>query len=132
MNEAIQAFLAGGTYAVAGASHNREKYGNRCLRALQQADKHVVAIHPQAAFVEGASTYRELKAVPHHIDSLSIVTPPSVTERIVDEAIAAGVKNIWMQPGAESEVAITAAEDAGINVIAGGPCLLVALRFHDV
>jgi predicted CoA-binding protein len=42
-----------------------------------------------------------------------------------------GIKQIWMQPGAESSAAIASAEEAGANVIAGGPCLLVALRYRE-
>ena len=47
------------------------------------------------------------------------------------EAHAAGVKHVWMQPGAESDVAIRTAEDLGMNVIAGGPCLLVVMGYHE-
>jgi hypothetical protein len=32
-----------------------------------------------------------------------------------------------MQPGAESPAAVQKGEQAGLNVIAGGPCLLVEL-----
>ena len=54
-----------------------------------------------------------------------------LTERIVEEAIAAGVRHLWMQPGAESAAAIERARAAGLNVIAGGPCLLVALGYRE-
>jgi hypothetical protein len=36
-----------------------------------------------------------------------------------------------MQPGAESGAAIELAERSGANVIAGGPCILVTLRYRD-
>ena len=54
-----------------------------------------------------------------------MITPPAVTERIVGEAIRHGIEHIWMQPGAESEAAIAACREAGINVIADGSCVLV-------
>ena len=50
---------------------------------------------------------------------------------MVEGAAAAGVKRIWMQPGAESDAAVARAEELGLAVIAGGPCLLVALGFRD-
>jgi predicted CoA-binding protein len=53
-----------------------------------------------------------------------------VTDKVVDDAIAAGVKNIWMQPGAESPRAISKAKEAGLNVIYGGACLLVVLGYR--
>ena len=129
--EKIQAFLAGQRFAVVGASQDRSKYGNKVLRAYLQNKRDVVPVHPSAIEVEGLTAFRDLASVPGSIDGVSIITPPAVTERVVADAIARGIKNIWMQPGAESEAAINAAETAGVNVIAGGPCILVALRYHE-
>lgn len=97
---------------------------------MLQQHKQVVAIHPAAVDVEGTPTFKSLADVDHPIESLSIITPPEVTERIVTQAIEVGVKSIWMQPGAESDAAIEMAESHGIEVIAGGPCLLVAVGFQ--
>jgi hypothetical protein len=36
-----------------------------------------------------------------------------------------------MQPGAESPAALARAAELGLDVIAGGPCLLVALHFQE-
>ncbi|NND96564.1 MAG: CoA-binding protein [Pirellulaceae bacterium] len=126
------AFLQSNTFAVAGASNNRDKYGNRVFRALVDftaADdsRAVYPIHPALETVEGRDAFARLADLPTVPDALSIITPPAVTKVIVQEAIAAGVKRIWMQPGAEHPDAITDAEEAGISVLAGGPCILVAL-----
>ena len=59
------------------------------------------------------------------------LTPPEVTERVVGDAIRHGIEHIWMQPGAESEAAIAACREAGINVIAGGSCVLVVLGYRE-
>jgi len=72
-----------------------------------------------------------LEALPKQVIGISVITPPKITESVVQEAIRAGVKHIWMQPGAESPAAIAAAEAAGLEVIAGGPCLLVVLGYHE-
>ena len=63
--------------------------------------------------------------------AISVITPPAATEQVVREAAAAGVTHIWMQPGAESDEAIRAAEALGMAVIAGGPCLLVMMGYHE-
>jgi uncharacterized protein len=97
------------------------------LRALAAHGKQVVGIHPVENEVEGVPTYKSLADAPEPIQSLSIVTPPRVTETIVAQAIEQKVRSIWMQPGAESETAIEQARQHGIEVIAGGPCLLVSL-----
>ena len=126
----IEEFLAGSSFGVAGASADRQKYGNKVLRAYLQNGYAVVPIHPHQSLIEGQKVYPDLASAPP-IESLSIITPPLVTEQVVEQAIAAGVKHVWMQPGAESKVAIDRAQAAGLTVIAGGPCVLVALGFRD-
>jgi predicted CoA-binding protein len=129
-SELIQDFLSGDVYAVAGASSNRSKYGNKVLRCYQEHGRSVYAVHPFEKEVEGAPAVPNVAALPEAVHGLSIVTPPSVTERIVDEAHAAGITRVWMQPGAESALAIERAKEHGMSVIAGGPCVLVSLGFR--
>lgn len=125
-----ETFLSATSFGVAGASSNRQKYGNKVLRCYLQHNRMAIPIHPNEQQIEKQQAYASLADAPT-IESLSIITPPAVTEQIVDQAIAAGVKNLWMQPGAESAAAIKRAEDAGLIVIAGGPCLLVVLGFRE-
>jgi uncharacterized protein len=54
-----------------------------------------------------------------------------VTEQLVPLAIARGIENIWMQPGAGSPAAVALCREKGINVIADGSCLLVVLGYHE-
>jgi uncharacterized protein len=129
--EKIKQFLAGKRFAVVGASSNRAKYGNKVLRAYLQNNRDAVPVNPGADEVEGLRAYRDLAAVPEDVDGVSIITPPAVTEKVVEQALERGIKQIWMQPGAESQAAIQSAEEAGANIIAGGPCLLVALRYRE-
>jgi predicted CoA-binding protein len=127
----IQSFLAGKRFAVVGASRDREKYGNKVLRAYLQNGIEVVPVNPGGGAIEGLASIADLAALPAPVDGVSIVTPPMVTEKVVEEAIRLGIQNIWMQPGAESPRAVELAERAGANVIAGGPCLLVALGYRE-
>src|ERR1043165_3649266 len=53
MDSSIEAFLAGKTFAVAGASSDRAKFGNKVLRCYQQAGRKVYAIHPRETLIEG-------------------------------------------------------------------------------
>lgn len=129
--EKIDEFLAGEAYAVAGASSNREKYGNKVLRCYLQNGRTAYPVNPRESEVEGIATVPDLASLPGPVHGLSVITPPAVTERLVEDAHAAGIRRIWMQPGAESEVAIRRAEELGISVIAGGPCLLVVLGYRE-
>jgi predicted CoA-binding protein len=131
---AIDAFLEKGPHAVVGASRHRHKYGNKCLRAYLQREMPVYAVNPsceEGETVEGLAVYDTLADLPEPVHGVSIITPPHVTERIVDQAIALGIEHLWMQPGAESAAAVTRARAAGISVIEGGPCLLVVLGYRE-
>jgi len=129
--EQIDEFLAGQRFAVVGASNDRAKYGNKVLRVYLQNKLDAVPVNPNADEVEGVRAFRDLASVPGPVDSVSIITPPSVTESVVKQALSLGIKNVWVQPGAESQAAIDSARRAGVNVIAGGPCILVTLKFRE-
>jgi len=131
-HSAIERFLAVGTFVVVGASTNREKYGNKLLRCYAQHGHPVVAVNPRAQQIEGLPCYPSLRDVPGPPRAVSIVAPPAFAQSIVDDAVAASVTHLWFQPGAEQEEAIADARQKGIEVIANGPCLLVALGFRDV
>ncbi|WP_026852644.1 CoA-binding protein [Geothrix fermentans] len=131
INDRIQSFLASGPFAVVGASTDRDKYGNKVLRCYQQHGHEVYPINPKAPEVEGLKAYPSLAALPVKVPAISVITPPAATEQVVREAAAAGVKHVWMQPGAESDEAIRTAESLGMNVIAGGPCLLVVMGYRE-
>jgi predicted CoA-binding protein len=87
-------------------------------------------LNPKLSTVEGHEAFASVADLQQVPESLSIVTPPGITRQIVDEAIRAGVKNIWMQPGAEDEQASRSARGAGINVIDDGSCILVVLALR--
>lgn len=127
----IRAFLKGQTFAVVGASTNRQKYGNKVLRVYQQKEMTVYPINPRAELIEGLKAYPDLASLPVVPDGVSIITPPEITEQVVEQAIALGVKGLWMQPGAESKQAVARAVEAGLNVVAGGPCILVILGYRE-
>lgn len=130
VEQKIKSFLEEGPWAVVGASSDREKYGNKVLRCYQQHGRKVHPVNPRADEVEGLRAYPSLEALPEKVAGVSVITPPKVTEAVVQDAIRAGVKRIWMQPGAESPEAVAAAEAAGLEVIADGSCLLVVLGFR--
>jgi predicted CoA-binding protein len=129
--EAIQDFLRGEAFAVAGASTVRAKYGNKVLRCYLQNGRRAYPIHRNEPEIEGQTCYRDLFSLPEAVHGLSIITPPAITEAIVEDAAAAGITRVWMQPGAESQRAIDRARELGLTVIAGGPCLLVSLGFRE-
>lgn len=131
MSAPTDAFLAETRFAVVGASSDRSKYGNKVLRCYLQHGRDAVPVHPKEATVEGRPAFATLGAIPGGVGAISVITPPAVTEKVVEEAGKLGIRHVWMQPGAESDAAVRRARELGMNVIAGGPCLLVVLGFRE-
>ena len=67
----------------------------------------VTPVTPSAAQVTvGAESFATIATVgelPHERVSLSLITPPPVTARILGEASKAGVWGVWLQPGTYDE-----------------------------
>jgi predicted CoA-binding protein len=127
----IETFLSASAFGVAGASTNRDKYGNKVLRCYMQNGKTAIPINPRASTIEGIETAASVEELPDGIDSLSIITPPAITLRVVEQAIDKGISNLWMQPGAENDEAVRLGEEAGLNIIADGSCILVVMGYRD-
>jgi predicted CoA-binding protein len=131
MLKQMEEFFKSPEFAVVGASNNRNKYGNKVLRCYMQHNMSVYPVHPQEQLIEELPVFSSVMELPSEVKSVSIITPPSVTEEAVSQAIKRGIKNIWLQPGAESEKAINDCIAHHINVIARGPCILVILGYQE-
>lgn len=128
-NTKIKDFFTSRAYAIVGASKDRAKFGNKVLRCYLQNNLKATPVHPQEKEIEGIACVSKLNQLNSGVESISVITPPAVTEKIVEEAHQQGIKNIWMQPGASSPTAIKKCQEYGINVIADGSCILVELGF---
>jgi len=127
----MEKFFDSPAFGVVGASTVREKYGNKVLRCYLQHGRKAVPVNPREKQIEGIPCAASVDALPAEVKSLSVITPPKVTEEVVEAAIKKGIRNVWMQPGAESAKAIARCEQAGVNVIGDGSCVLVVLGFHE-
>lgn len=112
------------TIVVIGVSHKEDKFGFKIFRDLLKNGFNVMGINPTDGEILGEKIYRNLKEINKAIDLVITVVPSSVTERIVDECKELGIKEIWMQPGSESDLAIRKAEEYGISVVSNA-CFMV-------
>lgn len=116
------------TWAVVGASDNRAKFGNRVYRVLRERGYVVYPVNLTLETVEGDRAYPDVGALPAGVEVLDIVIPPQRVPPVLDQAKAAGITRIWLQPGAESPEVLAHAAALGLAVIAGGPCAMVEAR----
>jgi predicted CoA-binding protein len=131
IDEQIAQFFTSKAFGVVGASSRRHKYGNKVLRCYQQNGRRVIPVNPVEKEIEGLAVVVSVTELPAEVQSLSLITPPQVTEKVVEQAAAKGIRNIWMQPGAESPAAIAFCQKQGMNLIADGSCVLVVLGYHE-
>ena len=104
--------------AVIGASSARHKYGNRAVRAYLRQGWTVYPGQPQRADRRGADHLRA-----HHRHPRARWTAPRSTcrrrsgETLLAEIKAKGVKELFVNPGAESERLMAEAERLGLEPI---------------
>ncbi|CAM9427621.1 unnamed protein product [Heterosigma akashiwo] len=129
----IQDFLQADKFAVVGASDKRNKFGNKILRCYQQHGLSVTPVNPIKKEIEGLEVAKTLADVPDISPDIgvSIITSPAITEEVLEQAAALGVRRLWLQPGAESSAVLAKAQALGLELLCGGPCLLVELGYDD-
>ncbi|KAI8803499.1 CoA-binding protein [Cladochytrium replicatum] len=125
-------FRESSRFAVVGASTDRAKFGNKVLVWYKNHQLPVTPINPKIDTIEEIATARTLADAVGSVDAagaaevgVSIITPPPVTVNVLKEAASLGIKNVWLQPGTDSPEAISVATENGMNIIHGGPCILV-------
>lgn len=122
-----ETFLSQKRIAVVGVKR-KPGTGNAILKALRKRGYDVVAIHPQAAELEGEKCFPSVKDVDGGIDAVVIATRPEVAEAVVKDCVEAGVAHVWMHHNAlfgaksssVSEAAASYGREHGLEVIAGG------------
>lgn len=115
------------TIAVVGASNDRRKFGNKCVRAYLQAGWRVFPVNLHATEIEGQKVCASLAAVPVELDRVSIYLPPPVTRRLLPELENLTGAQIWFNPGAADGRLLEAARQAGLDVHDGCSILDIGL-----
>ncbi|MFL5342837.1 MAG: CoA-binding protein [Gemmataceae bacterium] len=107
------------TIAVVGASADRAKFGNKCVRAYAHRGYHVYPINPNETAVEGWPAFGSVADVPvAELDRVSIYLPRAVALRVLPDIAKKAVKEVWLNPGADGPEVVAKARDLGLNVIA--------------
>jgi predicted CoA-binding protein len=113
------------TVAVIGASQDRRKYGNKAVRAYLDYGYTVFPINPKDATIEGLKAYPSLNDVPEPVDFVSRYVPPAVGLQLLPAIAAKQPRELWLNPGSESEDLIDAAADLHLRAIVA--CSIAAL-----
>ncbi|MEW6775907.1 MAG: CoA-binding protein [Bdellovibrionota bacterium] len=113
------------TIAVVGASSDRKKYGNKCVRAYLKKGWTVYPVNPHESTIEGQKAYKSLKDVPKPLDRVAYYLHPEVGVKVLPDVAAANPKDLFLNPGTESPEVVSRAEELDINAIQD--CAIVAI-----
>ena len=113
------------TVAVIGASSNRDKFGNKALRAFERRGYKVIPINPNEPEVEGHKTYPSVLDVPESIDMATVYVPvrPGVT--VMEQLAEKGITEVWLNPGADDQRVVEKARELGLKVVQ--TCSIIAI-----
>ncbi len=105
------------TIAIIGASADRNKFGNKAVRAFLQKGWTVYPVNPKASEIEGLPAFKSVLEVPVRPKLISVYLPPVVLLPALPDIASRGCEGLWLNPGTESDEVLAAAEKLGLNVI---------------
>ena len=114
------------TIAVIGASKDRSKYGNIAVRSYRDAGYEVFPVHPKETEIEGLKAYRSVLDIPAPLDRVSVYLSPQVGMKVIEEIARKGTRELFLNPGSESNELIEKGRALGLNIIVA--CSITALR----
>ena len=117
--------------AVVGASNDRRKFGNRAVRAFQAQGHTVVPINPHETAVEGLIAYKSVLDVPGAIDMATVYVQPDVGVRVMDELARKGIREVWLNPGADDDSVIERARALDLQPIVACSILAIGQNPYD-
>jgi len=113
-------------WVVVGVTPNEEKFGYKIFKTLKQHQYDVMGINPKYKEVEGEAVYASLDELPSTPECISVVVPPAVSMKLVEEAAEQGIVYIWFQPGTFDNEVLKKAEELNLKTVYH-ECVLVTL-----
>ena len=103
--------------AVIGASSNRQKFGNKALRAFRDRGYTVVPINPKEPEVEGETSYASVLDVPGPIDMANVLRGAVGGTADPGRRGEEGDPEVWLNPGADGPQVVERAQALGLKTV---------------
>jgi predicted CoA-binding protein len=105
------------TIAIVGASNDRQKFGNKSVRAFLQQGYTVYPVNTKETEIEGLPVFKSIRDVPVRPQIVSVYLAPAMLLKVLPDIAARGCEELWLNPGTESDEVLTEAQRLGLNVI---------------
>jgi predicted CoA-binding protein len=86
-------------------------------------------VNPGRDTVDDDPAYPTLAEIPERPTIVNIVVPPQRTLRILEQAQELGLRNVWVQPGAENDEVLAYLERGQFSFLTN-TCIMVRSRPH--
>lgn len=120
----IHEFYASRQMALVGISNVKSKFGNYIYKQFTKRGYTVYPVHTQITEYHGKQVYPSISALPEGIDSILINTKPESTRQLIEDALAKGIRKIWLQPGSNDDKTLEGLNQDGISIITGECCIM--------
>ena len=118
MDRAVEVMGEARTIAVVGVSESPSRDSHDVARYLIEAGYEVYLVNPTLdQEVLGRRVYDSVQELPEAVDIVDVFRRSEHVSPVVDDAIEAGAKVVWMQLGIVNEEAAERAREAGLEVV---------------
>ena len=105
------------TIAVVGLSSNTWRASNSVSAYMQSKGYRIIPVNPNETEVLDERAYATLADVPEQFELVNVFRRSEEAGAVVDEAIRAGAKAVWLQEGVIDLAAAKRALNAGLLVV---------------
>lgn len=118
MSSDHQKFWNANSFALLGYQTERN-FPLLTLEGLLRNGKTVYPVDPTQATIDGRPAFKAIADLPETVEAAVIELPRERTAAAVREAVAAGIRNIWLHQNTDSPEALEIAREAGVNLLRG-------------
>ena len=117
MDRSVELMRDAKTIAVVGVSSRPDRASNEVAQYLIDAGYTVYLVNPMEDEIFGMPVYDSVRDLPEPVDIVDVFRRPGDVPPVVEDAIAARAKVVWMQLGIVNEEAAATARAAGLEVV---------------
>jgi predicted CoA-binding protein len=113
----VDAFLSEKKLAIVGLSRDPMSFSAGALKQLLAGGYQVFPINPNAGEVHGHTCWPDMASLPEKVNAAIFFTPPALTEQVLPQVAAAGVKKVWLQQGTDSPAVLKLCADHQLQTV---------------